>query len=366
MEKITVTKPSLPPENEFIELLDEIWKSKILTNGGPLHVRLEKELADYLKVPYISLFSNGTLALMVALKVLGIKGEVITTPYSFVATTHSILWNDITPVFVDIDPETCNIDPDKIESAITSDTTAIMPVHVYGNPCDVEKIEKIAKKHNLKVIYDAAHAFGVSINGESVLNYGDVSMLSFHATKVFNTLEGGALVCQDAEIKKQIDFFKNFGFADETEVPTIGINAKMDEMRAAFGIVSLRYVDNNIEKRKIIAEEYRLKLANIEGITFLNNIDGVRHNYSYFPIFVDAKKYGMSRDELYDKLKLNGIWGRRYFYPLISEFVNYKNLPSAGRDNLSVAFGIAEKVICLPIYSDLDLESVDRIVKLIS
>lgn len=357
-KKITVTSPLLPPLEEFIPYLEDIWKSKWLTNNGPYHQELERALCSYLKVPYISLFTNGTLPLMVAIQALRITGEVITTPFSFVATTHSLWWNGIKPVFVDIDPKTGNLDPAKIEAAITPKTTAIMPVHVYGNPCDTKRIEEIADTYGLKVIYDAAHAFGVEVEGKSLLNEGDLATLSFHATKTYQTFEGGALICHDAKTKQRIDYLKNFGFAGETTVVAPGINGKMDEMRAAFGLLQLKYVDDAIAKRKAIAQQYREQLKDVKGITFLEDFPEVRHNYSYFPIFVDEKEYGMSRDELYDKLKVHNIYGRRYFYPLISEFSTYRGLPSAAKENLTNAHQIANEVICLPIYPDLDLNNV--------
>lgn len=312
-EKITVTSPLLPSLDEFIPYLQDIWDRKWLTNNGYYHQQLEEALCDYLKVPYLSLFTNGTLPLICALQALRITGEVITTPYSFVATTHSLWWNGIKPVFVDIDPETCNINPDKIEAAITPKTTAIMPVHVYGKPCDTVRIQEIADKYGLKVIYDAAHAFGVEMNGKSILEAGDMSTLSFHATKVYNTVEGGALVCQDAQTKKRIDYLKNFGFAGETTVIAPGYNGKIDEIRSAYGLLNLKQVDTAIEARHQVAIKYREVLRTIKGIRVMEDIPGVRHNYSYFPIFVDAKEYGMTRDELYYKLKESNIWGRRYF-----------------------------------------------------
>ncbi len=327
--QITVTSPLLPDKEEFVRLLSEIWESKWITNNGQFHRQLEKELAEYLKVPYISLFTNGTLPLITALQALRITGEVITTPYSFVATTHSLWWNGIKPVFVDIDPATCNLDPSKIEAAITPRTTAIMPVHCYGKPCDTEAIQEIADKYGLKVIYDAAHAFGVEVDGESLLNAGDMSTLSFHATKVYNTIEGGALVMHDEQTKKRIDYLKNFGFANETTVVAPGINSKMDEVRAAYGILNLRQVDAAIEARQHVAQRYRQALRNIDGLTFFDDMPGVRHNYSYFPVFIDAEKFGMTRDELYFKMKDANVLGRRYFYPLISDFSTYRGLPSA-------------------------------------
>lgn len=358
---ITVTSPLLPNLDDFNEMLKQIWASKWITNNGQFHKQLEKELAAYLKVPYISLFTNGTLPLITALQALRITGEVITTPYSFVATTHALWWNGIKPVFVDIDPRTGNIDPDKIEAAITPKTTAIMPVHVYGKPCDTQRIQEIADQYGLKVIYDAAHAFGVEVNGESILNAGDLSTLSFHATKVYNTIEGGAMVMHDERMKKRIDYLKNFGFADEVTVVGPGINSKMDEIRSAYGLLNLKQVDKAIEARHQVAIKYREALRDVEGITFFDDMPGVRHNYSYFPIFVDEKKYGMSRDELYFKMKEQNVLGRRYFYPLISEFSTYRGLESAKSENLPEAHKMADSVICLPMHHALNDEDIQRI-----
>lgn len=362
---ITVTTPLLPPLEEFHELLKDIWQRKWITNNGHYHKELEKALAEYLGVPYISLFTNGTLPLITALQALRITGEVITTPYSFVATTHSIWWNGIRPVFVDIDPVTANLDPDKIEAAITPRTTAIMPVHVYGTPCDTGRIQQIADKYGLKVIYDAAHAFGVRVNGESVLKEGDISTLSFHATKTYNTVEGGALVCHDAAMKQRIDYLKNFGFAGETEVVAPGINSKMDEVRAAYGLLSLKYVDSAIATRRELAEQYRKALRNVPGLRIMEDIPGVAHNYSYFPVFINANQYGEPRDELYFRLQKHGILGRRYFYPLISTFSTYQGLPSATASNLPVATRMADEVICLPLHHELSAGEVDKICALI-
>ena len=364
-DQITVTSPLLPDLDEFKVLLREIWDSKWITNNGSFHRKLEAALCDYLKVPYISLFTNGTLPLLTALQALRITGEVITTPYSFVATTHSIWWNNCQPVFVDIDPATGNIDPDKIEAAITPKTSAIMPVHVYGKPCATKRIQEIADNYGLKVIYDAAHAFGVEVNGESILNAGDLSTLSFHATKVFNTIEGGAMVMHDAETKKQIDYLKNFGFAGETRVVGPGINSKMDEVRSAYGLLNLKQVDAAIEARHQVAIRYREALRDVPGITFFDDMPGVRHNYSYFPIFVDAEEYGMTRDELYFKMKENGVLGRRYFYPLISTFSTYRGLPSAAPENLPRAHKMADSVICLPMHHSLDSSEINHILSLI-
>lgn len=364
--KILVTSPLLPNLDELNELMQDIWNRKWITNAGHYHELLEAELAKYLGVEYISLFTNGTLPLITALQALGLtKGEVITTPYSFVATSHSIWWNQLTPVFVDIEEETCGIDPNKIEAAITLNTVAIMPVHCYGKPCKTDEIDAIAKKHGLKVIYDAAHAFGVRVNGESILNAGDISTLSFHATKVYNTIEGGALVCHSAEMKHQIDNLKNFGFRGEVTVEAPGINGKMDEVRAAYGLLNLKQVDAAIEARKKVADAYRAALKDVKGIRFFDDVVGVKHNYSYFPIFVDAEQYGMSRDELYEKMKSQGIFGRRYFYPLITDFEPYKDYPSASPENLPVATKIASQVICLPIHHALSEEDVERIINCI-
>ena len=359
---ITVTSPLLPSLDEFTESLKEIWESKWITNNGQFHQKLEAALAEYLKVPYISLFTNGTLPLLTALQALRITGEVITTPYSFVATTHALWWNGIKPVFVDIDPSTGNIDPQKIEAAITPRTTAILPVHVYGKPCDTEAIQAIADKYGLKVIYDAAHAFGVEVNGESLLNAGDMSTLSFHATKVFNTIEGGAMVMHDEKTKQRIDYLKNFGFANEIEVVGPGINSKMDEIRSAYGLLNLKQVDAAIAARQKVAVAYREALRNVDGISFWDDMPGVRHNYSYFPIFVDAEKYGMTRDELYMKMKDQGVWGRRYFYPLISEFSTYRGLESSYPENLPNAHMMADTVICLPMHHALREEEINRII----
>ena len=368
---ITVTSPLMPDLEEFNELLKDIWDRKWITNNGHYHQLLEKALAEYLKVPFVSLFTNGTLPLITALQALRITGEVITTPYSFVATTHALWWNGIKPVFVDIEWATGCMDPNKIEAAITPKTTAIMPVHVYGKPCNIKAIQDIADKYGLKVIYDAAHAFGVEVPAPagrvSVLSFGDMSTLSFHATKVYNTntIEGGAMVMHDEKTKQRIDYLKNFGFAGETEVVAPGINSKMDEMRSAYGLLNLRQVDAAIEARHQVAIKYREALRHVEGITFWDDLPGVRHNYSYFPIFVDAKKYGMTRDELYFKMKEQGIWGRRYFYPLISDFTTYRGLPSATKENLPVATKMANEVICLPMHHALIDEDIERVINCI-
>lgn len=363
---IYVTQPALPPIEEVIEYLEQIWKTKVLTNNGPFHQQFEKELAEYLGVKFLSVFANGTLALVTALQALRIKGEVITTPFSFVATTHSLWWNNIKPVFVDIESDYFTLDPERIVSAITPQTTAIMPVHVYGNPCRLEAIQKIADTYGLRIIYDAAHAFGVKMNGNSILNFGDLSILSFHATKVFNTIEGGAIICHDEGTKRRIDLLKNFGFADEVTVIEPGINAKMNEIQAAYGLVQLKHVDTYISKRKTIAELYRNKLSGIKGIRFLNDIEGLNHSYTYFPVLIDAHLYGQSRDAVYEMLKRNNVNGRRYFYPLISHFPTYRGIPSSRKENLPIAEKVAEQVICLPIFPDLSSDEVLGICSLLT
>ena len=361
---IFVTQPNLPPLEEFIPYLEKIWDSKVITNGGQFHQQLEKALCDYLGVKHLALFANGTLALVTALQALRITGEVITTPYSFVATAHSLLWNGIKPVFVDIDPVTLNLDPRKIEAAITPQTTAIMPVHCYGHPCNVEEIQAIADNYGLKVIYDAAHAFGVQNAEGSVLNYGDLSILSFHATKVFNTFEGGAIICPDAKIKQRIDHLKNFGFVDEVTVVAAGINGKMSEINAAFGLLQLKGIDDVLQKRKAIDAYYREALANIKGVYCLPTNNETVANYSYFPILIQAD-YPLTRDELFEKLRANNIYARRYFYPLISDFPMYRGLPSAAPANLPVARKAALEVICLPIYPALTFVEQERIISII-
>lgn len=358
---IFVTQPFMPPLEEFKVYLQEIWDSKWLTNNGQFHQELEKALCAYLGVKYISLFSNGTLALITALQTMRITGEVITTPFSFVATTHALHWNGIKPVFVDIEPLHFNIDPSKIEAAITPQTTAILPVHVYGNPCQIDEIQKIADTYGLKVLYDAAHAFGVKNKSGSILNFGDLSVLSFHATKVFNTFEGGAIVCHDEKTKIRVDQLKNFGFIDEITVAAPGINAKMNELQAAFGLLQLKYIEQAVDKRKQIAELYRNKLLGVKGISVMQDIENIHHTYSYFPILIDDSKYNLSRDQLYEQFKNCGVYTRRYFYPLISNFPTYKGLPSSSIANLPVANSIAAKVLCLPIYPDLSQEDVIKI-----
>lgn len=366
MKNIYVTQPYLPPLEEFSPYLEQIWENKQLTNNGPFHQQLERELCDYLGVEHISLFTNGTIALVTALQALNVTGEVITTPYSFVATAHSLLWNNIKPVFVDIDPLTMNLDPDKVEAAITPKTMAILPVHTYGRPCDVVRMQQIAECHNLSLIYDAAHAFGVKYKGQSLLKHGDLSVLSFHATKVFNTFEGGAIVCKDAETKQRIDYLKNFGFANEVTVMAAGINGKMSELNAAFGLLQLKYIDEAIARRGVIYERYLSALSGVEGIVIPPLASDTLNNYSYFPVLVDDK-YPVSRDELYNRLREKGIYGRRYFYPLISSMQMYEGLASSNVDNLPQANRIADQVICLPIYPDLagdeQQQVIDAIIK---
>lgn len=364
LKPIYVTQPHLPQLEEFIPYLEQIWENRWLTNNGPFHQQLEKALCEYLGVEHISLFTNGTIALVTALQALRITGEVITTPYSFVATTHSLLWNGLTPVFVDIDPITCNIDPDKIEQAITPHTTAIMPVHCYGTPCDVERIQRIADTYGLKVIYDAAHTFGVKYKGDSLLKHGDLSILSFHATKVYNTFEGGAIVCPDAKTKQRIDYLKNFGFADEITVMAPGINGKMSEVNAAFGLLQLKHIDAAIARRQEIDRKYREGLNNVRGIRFIAESKHTTANYGYFPILVESD-YPLSRDELYQKLRVHNIYTRRYFYPLISEFPMYRGLHSAESSNLPMANDISAKILCLPIYPALNASEITQIINLI-
>jgi dTDP-4-amino-4,6-dideoxygalactose transaminase len=362
---IFVSQPSLPPLEDFVPLLEQIWENKILTNGGPFHQELEEALCQYLDVDHLSLFNNGTIALMTALQALGITGEVITTPYSFVATAHSLLWNGITPVFVDIEPDTLNLDTSKIESAITARTTAILPVHVYGNPCDIERIRGIAEAHGLKVIYDGAHAFAVRMNGVSVLKHGDLTILSFHATKAFNTFEGGAIISPDRTTKARIDQLKNFGITDEVTVVAAGINGKMNEVQAAFGLLQLRNIDGELARRQVIDARYRERFKNVSGIRVLPIDARVRANYSYFPILVEDAR-GRTRDEIYETLRTKAVYARRYFYPLVSEFPMYRDLPSAQSCNLPVATEITRRIICLPIHTGLDLAEVDEIASIVT
>ncbi len=364
-EPIYVTQPFLPPLEEMNSYLEDIWQSKWLTNYARWHQEFEQRLAEFLDVPYVALFTNGTLALFTALQVLRVTGEVITSPYSFVATTHALWWNNIRPVFVDIEPEFCNIDPEKVEAAISPNTTGILPVHVYGNPCRVDRLQEIADIYGLYLIYDAAHSFGVRLKGQTLASFGDLSVLSFHATKVFTTFEGGAIVCHDAKTRNRIRYLKNFGFADETTVIAPGFNAKMNEFQAALGLLQLKHFDRVLEKRRFIHDRYRQLLGPVEGISCLDPDQEVEYNYAYFPVFVDSKKYGRTRDELYEHLKLYNYFGRRYFYPLISTFSTYKSLDSAGAKNLPVANEKAEQVLCLPIYPELDPGHVDNIAAII-
>ena len=368
-DKITVTSPLLPPLEDFIPMLKNIWNRKWITNNGYYHQMLEEKLADFLGVPYISLFTNGTIPLLTAIQVLELgkddRNEIITTPYSFVATSNAVVWNNMNPVFVDIEQETGNINPYKIEEAITEKTCAILPVHVYGNPCNIDAIKKIADKHNLKVIYDAAHAFNVKKDGKSILTAGDLSTLSFHATKTYNTVEGGGIICKDIKTKNFIDSLKNFGYTSEIYITETGINGKLDELRAAYGLLNLRQIENAILHRKSVAEFYRKTLKDIPGISFFKEHNNVTYNYSYFPIFIDSTLYWKSRDELFEKLKENGILSRRYFYPLITNFKPYENIPSARKENLLVANKMADSVLCLPIHHLLTENDLERIVSLI-
>ncbi|MEZ5730167.1 MAG: DegT/DnrJ/EryC1/StrS family aminotransferase [Burkholderiaceae bacterium] len=361
---VFVTQPSLPPLEEFVPYLKEIWDSKVLTNGGPMHQQLERALCQYLGVNHLALLTNGTIALVTALQALRVTGEVITTPYSFVATAHSLLWNGIKPVFVDVEPSTLNMDPARIEAAITPHTTAILPVHCYGHPCDVDAIQKIADTYNLKVIYDAAHAFGVKCSCGSVLNHGDLSVLSFHATKVFNTFEGGAIVCPDAKTKQRVDYLKNFGFSDEVTVVAPGINGKMSEFNAALGLLQLEHIEDALARRKKIDATYREQLARVDGIQCLGDSGELVSNYSYFPILVQ-ENYPLSRDALYQKLREHNIYARRYFYPLISDFPMYRGMPSAQRGNVPVAADASAKVLCLPIYPALHQNQQRQVIRLI-
>ena len=362
---IYVTQPSLPPLAEVIPLLEEIWRSKVLTNGGPFHQKLERALAEFLRVPQVALFNNATIALLVAVKALGTTGEVITTPYSFVATAHSLLWSGITPVFVDVEPETLNLDPRRIEAAITARTTAIMPVHCYGRPCEVEAIGAIAARRGLKVIYDAAHAFGVERGGRSLCAEGDLAVLSFHATTVFNTFEGGAIVCPDAATKAHIDQLKNFGFETEITVPSLGINGKMSELNAAIGLLQLKHLAEAVDSRAAVEARYRELLAKVPGIHCIPWPEGVTRNFAYFPVLV-RPEYGLSRDALHARLGEHKVFPRRYFYPLISDFPMYRHLPSAARANLPVASAAADQVLCLPMSANLQRADVDRIVEIIA
>ena len=364
-EKIFVTRPNLPPLEKLIPYLEEIWENKILTNNGPLHKKFEEALADYLEVEHVNLFTNATLALVVGLQALRITGEVITTPFSFVATTHALKWNGITPVFCDIEEKTFNIDPEKIEALITPNTTAILPVHVYGHPCSTDRIRDIADKYGLKVIYDSAHAFGVKVENKNLLLEGDMSILSFHGTKLFTTFEGGAIITADEKLKKRIDFLKNFGFADEVTVVGSGINGKMNEFQAAIGLLGLEIVDDEISNRKQAAENYFEQLKDVKGIKVFDNFDNYKYNYAYFPVLIDEEEFGASREKVYDELRKQNIYARRYFYPLISNMPTYRSLPSSAKDNLPIANNIGEQVLCLPIYGSLAQEEIKNIIEII-
>jgi len=363
-KRIYITQPYMPPLGEFMPYLERIWNTKILTNGGPFHEEFEKALCTYLGVDHVALFANGTLGIVTALQALRVTGEVITTPYSFVATSHALLWNGIKPVFVDVEPGTLNLDPRRIEAAITPQTTAILPVHCYGHPCDVDAIQRIADVYNLKVIYDAAHAFAVEDTGGSILRHGDLSVLSFHATKVFNTFEGGAIVCPNEKVKQRIEHLKNFGHAGEITVVAPGINAKMHEVTAAFGLLQLKYVDKALAERQRIDAKYRQLLAGAKGVRCLGPSAERKANYAYFPILLDAD-YPVARDALYEIFRKRDIWVRRYFYPLIADFPMYRGLPSARRDNLPAAASATERVLCLPIYPGLDDDTIERIVGIV-
>lgn len=363
-DKIFVTSPLLPPLEEFIPYLEKMWASRTLTNGGDFHQELEASLARYLGVKYVCLFSNGTLALLTALQALRVTGEVITTPYSFVATSHTLLWNGLTPIFADIDPDTFNINPESIEELITPNTTAILPVHCYGIPCKTEKIQQIADIYGLRVIYDAAHAFGVKKNGVSILNHGDLSVLSFHATKVFNTFEGGAIICHDLKTKQRIDYLKNFGFAGETKVVAPGINAKMSEVSAAFGLLQLKHIDKALLAREKIYQRYARELPANAGLSYYQFAEDYEWNYAYFPVLIEDS-FPLNRDEVYEMLKKDNIYARRYFYPLISSFSMYRNLPSASPDALPVANTVADKILCLPIFPDLTDEGQSKVIAII-
>lgn len=363
---IYVNRPTLPPLDKYFKYLKEIWDSKWITNNGKFHQKFENDLCKFLKVGNCSLFVNGTLALIIGLKTLGLKGEVITTPFSFVATTHAIHWNNLKPIFCDIEEKTFNIDPEKIESLITSKTSAILPVHVYGNPCNVEKIKEISDKYGLKVIYDSAHAFNTKIHNNSILNYGDISILSFHATKLFNTIEGGAVITNNKKLKKQIDFFRNFGFSDENTVLVTGLNGKMNELQAAYGLLELKIVNKEIEKRKKIAYSYKKNLNDIKGIKTLEENKDITYSYTYFPILIDENEYGKTRDQLYKILRRHNIYSKRYFYPLISKFKPYNKLSSASSKNLPIAEKISNQVLCLPFYGNIQNKELDKIISIIA
>lgn len=360
--RIYVTQPNLPPLDEFLPYLEQIWDSKMITNMGAFHQELEGALCDYLNVPYLSLFNNGTTALLTAMQALDVTGEVITTPFTFAATSNSLLFSKLQPVFVDIEPDTLNMDPAKIEAAITDKTSAIVPVHCYGNPCDVTAIQAIADKHELKIVYDAAHAFAVQVEQGSLLNFGDLSILSFHATKVFNTIEGGAIICHDKAMKTKIDQLKNFGIVDEaTGSMYPGINGKLNELQAAMGLLQLKTIDDLIAQRKQIDSQYRQAINDIQGLKPIVSKQIKTSNYGYFPILVE-QAYPLTRDELCEELKKEGIYARKYFFPLVSNLPTCADIASAQPSNLPFANEIANKILCLPIYPNLENKQVAKII----
>lgn len=364
-EPIYVTRPLLPDLKEVYRELEKIWASKWLTNSGPEHQVFEGEIRRRLMVANVSLFNNGTIALLVAINSLSLKGEVITTPFTFPATPHSLFWNGITPVFCDIDEKSMTIDPDKVEQMVTPRTTAILGVHVFGAPCNIERIQEIADRHGLRVIYDAAHAFDTQVNGTGIGNFGDISMFSFHATKLFHTAEGGALTCKDTDLKRRIDLLKNFGIKNEDEVVMPGINGKMSEMQAALGLVNLRYLEAEREKRKRVIDTYARCLRDTEGIRLNELPSNVRNSYQYFVIRIEQKRFGISRDEVCKRLREYNVYARKYFYPLCSDYPCYKNLPSTDPANLLVAKRVVNEVLCLPLYGELALSTAERICEII-
>ena len=364
-DPIYVTRPLLPPLEDVNQELEEIWASKQLTNNGPKLQKLEQEIGKLLNVPNISIFNNGTIALMVAINSLRLQGEVITSPFTFPATPHVLLWNEITPVFCDIDEKSMTINAHNIEQMITPRTTAILWIHIYGNPCNVQQIRTLANHYGLKVIYDAAHAFHTAINGISIGNFGDISMFSFHATKLFHTAEGGALTFQDAMLKPRIALLRNFGIKNEEEVVMLGINGKMNEIQAALGLINLRYIKTESEKRRKITDTYNKCLCDINGILLNELPNNVTNSYQYYVIRIDQDKFGISRDELYERLKEYNIFSRKYFYPLCSDYACYRQLPSADPNNLPIAKKVAKEVLCLPLYGDLDISLVEKICEII-
>ncbi|RCX16875.1 dTDP-4-amino-4,6-dideoxygalactose transaminase [Anaerobacterium chartisolvens] len=364
-QPVYVTSPLLPDLDDMNKMLSSIWRSGQLTNNGSMAVRLEKELADFLGANNLSLFSNGTVALQLACRLLRLSGEVITTPFTFAATCHALSWSNLTPVFCDIEEDTFNINPKEIEKLITANTTAIMPVHVFGNPCRVEEIHGIAKKHGLRVIYDAAHAFGVEAGGKPIGCFGDISMFSLHATKLYHTIEGGALTFNDPYLKQRADSLRNFGILNEELIIEPGTNAKLNEVQAAVGILLLAQVDKEIEGRKAITGIYRSLLKDVPGIRFFEEAEGVKYNYPYFVIEVNENEFGISRDMLYERLKEHNVFARKYFYPLCSRFPCYKSLPSAAPGRLPVAEKIVERVMSLPLHGRLPQEYAERICAII-